>query len=145
MAQWIHDHKVLLGWLAGLSALTFIGTLIVVPMLVVRIPQDYFAERRHHSLPWWQRHPVLRALSTLLKNLAGWVFIVAGLAMLVLPGQGVITAVVGLMLIDFPGKYRLERWLASRRLLMRTMNWMRRRAGRPPLRTPRRRPPPRVP
>ena len=70
------------------------------------------------------------------KNVGGWLFILAGTVMLVLPGQGIITMVVGVMLIDFPGKFRLERWLAARRPLMRALNWMRRRAGRPPLQVP---------
>ena len=67
------------------------------------------------------------------KNALGSLFIVAGLAMLVLPGQGIITTVVGLLLIDFPGKFGLERWLARRRPLMRWINWIRSRSGRPPL------------
>jgi hypothetical protein len=136
MPEWIGDHNVLLAWLATLSVVTFVGTLIVIPMLVVRIPENYFVERRHHRLPWWERHSVLRVASVILKNTAGWLFIAAGIAMLVLPGQGIITIVVGLMLSDFPGKFRLERWLASRRLLIRAMNWIRSRAGRPPLQVP---------
>ncbi|UCD27426.1 MAG: hypothetical protein JSV03_09880 [Planctomycetota bacterium] len=133
MPEWIGDHKVLLGWLATLSLVTFIGTLIVIPILVIRIPENYFMERRHHRLPCWERHPVLRLAGVILKNAAGWLFIATGIAMLVLPGQGIITIVVGLILSDFPGKFRLERWLASRRLLIRAMNWTRSRAGRPPL------------
>jgi hypothetical protein len=62
-------------------------------------------------------------------NAAGSLFIVAGIAMLVLPGQGVITIVVGLLLIDFPGKFRLERWLARRRPLMRGITWIRSRTN----------------
>jgi hypothetical protein len=136
MPEWIGNHKVLLAWLTTSSVVTFVGTLIVIPMLVVRIPEDYFMERHHHRLPWWDRHPVLRVASVILKNTAGWLFIAAGIVMLVLPGQGIITIVVGLMLSDFPGKFRLERWLASRRLLIRAMNWTRSRAGRPPLQVP---------
>jgi hypothetical protein len=40
------------------------------------------------------------------------------------------------MLLDFPGKYRLERWLATRRAVWRSINWLRRRAGREPLQQP---------
>ena len=140
MPEWISDNKVLLGWLATLSVLTFVGTLIVIPMLVVRIPEDYFIQRRRHRLLWWERHPVLRLVIVIIKNAAGWLFVAAGIAMLLLPGQGIITIVVGLMLSDFPGKFRLERWLASRRILIRSMNWTRARAGRPPLQVPQPRP-----
>lgn len=136
MPEWIGDNRVLLTWMVGLSVATFVGTLVAIPVLVVRMPEDYFVERRHHRLRWWERHPLLRLVVVILRNIAGWLFIAAGVAMLVLPGQGMLTIVVGLMLIDFPGKFRLERWMAGRRSVMRAMNWTRSRAGRPPLRVP---------
>ncbi len=136
--EWIGDQKALVGWLATLSFVTFVGTLIAIPLLVARIPEDYFVRRRRHRLSWWERHPALRVVGVISKNAFGSLFIVAGIAMLVLPGQGIITIVVGLLLIDFPGKFRLERWLARRRPLMRGINWIRSRSGRPPLLEPKR-------
>ncbi len=120
----------------ALGAVSIVGTLIAIPMIVVRIPEDYFRARRRHRPSWWEQHRAFRLASLIVKNVVGWLFIVTGIAMLVLPGQGIITMVVGLMLIDFPGKFRLERWLARRRLLMRAMDWMRSSAGRPPLQAP---------
>ena len=67
------------------------------------------------------------------KNVLGAVLMIAGVAMLVLPGQGLLTMVLGFLLIDFPGKYRLERWLVARPMVHRPLNWIRRRAGREPL------------
>jgi hypothetical protein len=64
------------------------------------------------------------------------VLVVAGLVMLVVPGQGLLTIVVGLMLLDFPGKYRLERWLATRPKVWQSINWLRRRAGYEELQRP---------
>jgi len=58
---------------------------------------------------------------------------VAGIIMLVLPGQGIFTILIGIMLLNFPGKYRLERWIVARRPVLRSINWLRRRAGRAPL------------
>jgi hypothetical protein len=52
------------------------------------------------------------------------------------PGQGLLTIAVGLILLDFPGKFRLERWLATRRSVWRSLNWLRRRAGSKPLQMP---------
>jgi len=57
----------------------------------------------------------------------------AGIAMLVLPGQGILAILGGIELMDFPGKYRLERWIVSRPAVLRSVNWLRRRMGRPPL------------
>jgi hypothetical protein len=67
------------------------------------------------------------------KNLMGYVLIAAGIAMLVLPGQGMVTMLLGIILVDLPGKYRLERWLVARGPVFRSINWLRRRAGRDPL------------
>jgi UPF0716 family protein affecting phage T7 exclusion len=67
------------------------------------------------------------------KNLLGGLLMIAGLAMLVLPGQGLLTLFVGFLLIDFPGKYRLEKWLIRRRYILRPINWLRARRHRAPL------------
>ncbi|MHC4091271.1 MAG: PGPGW domain-containing protein [Planctomycetota bacterium] len=136
MQQWIADHEALLASLAAMSVITFIGTLIVIPILVVRIPEDYFTERRRRPVAWWERHRLLRIVALVVKNVLGGLFIAAGVAMLLLPGQGALTIIVGLMLTDFPGKFRLERWLASRRAVVRAMTWIRARAGRPPCKCP---------
>jgi len=68
-----------------------------------------------------------------LKNLLGYLLILFGIAMLVTPGQGLLTVIIGLMLIDFPMKYRLERWLAGRKNVLNAMNWLRQRAHKKPL------------
>jgi hypothetical protein len=119
-----------LWWLGASSVLTFVGTLILVPWLVVRIPADYFAHQKRRKVPWADQHPVVRWILLIAKNLLGYVFVLAGLAMLVLPGQGLLTLAVGIMLLDFPGKFDLERSLVGRRPVMRTINWLRRRTGR---------------
>ncbi len=122
-----------LWWLALGSALTFIGTLVLVPILVVRIPRDYFVSRKRRRSTWRSMHPVPGLALLVVKNVCGVVVVLAGVAMLVLPGQGMLTIVLGIMLLNFPGKYRLERRVARMRLVARSINWMRARAGHPPL------------
>ena len=51
---------------------------------------------------WRQRHPVLRWIGFLIKNVLGVILVLMGLAMLVLPGQGVLTLLIGISLLDFP-------------------------------------------
>lgn len=131
MLAWLRDHEGLLLWL-GVSAAMFVGSLVIVPIAVARIPEDYFAHDRREPLD--TRHPLLRLTLRVLKNVLGFVLVVAGIAMLVLPGQGILTIVIGIALLDFPGKYRLERKLVSRPAVLRSLNWIRRKAGRPPLR-----------
>jgi hypothetical protein len=133
MIDWIQGHQAILWWLAVLSIITFVATLVAAPLLVLRIPSDYFAPGRHHRKLWTDRHPLVRGMLMAGKNLLGCVFIGTGILMLVLPGQGVLTILAGIMLLNFPGKYRLERWVVTRPQVLQSINWLRRRAGRVPL------------
>ncbi|TPV95469.1 MAG: hypothetical protein B7733_09795 [Myxococcales bacterium FL481] len=126
------DPVVLTG-LSILSVVTLLGTAALVPFVVARIPEDYFARteaqrRRSRGVMW--------LVGAVLKNALGLVLLAAGLAMLVLPGQGVLTVLAGLSLLNFPGKRALEVRLISRPAVWRTVTWLRRRCGRPPLRLP---------
>ncbi|MDA1281003.1 MAG: hypothetical protein O3B95_13375 [Chloroflexi bacterium] len=131
--DWTRTHTTGMWWMAGLSALAFVATLIIVPVVVVRIPADYFAYASRHPGPWANQHFVLRMLVIAVKNILGGSLIAVGTLMLVLPGQGLLTIAIGSMLLDFPGKYRLERWLVSRGSVLLAINWLRKRAGRVPL------------
>lgn len=118
--------------LGVVSGLFFIGTLIAIPILIVRLPDDYFIQ--NHRQTWLQnRHPVLRVSAYVFKNLLGYVFLLAGIAMLMLPGQGILTMVIGVSLIDFPGKQKLQRQLIGQPAVLRTINRIRRKFGRKPL------------
>ena len=118
--------------LVVVSGVFFIGTLTAIPILIVRLPDDYFIQ--NHRQTWLQnRHPVLRVSVYVIKNLLGYVFLLAGIAMLMLPGQGILTMVIGVSLIDFPGKQRLQRQLIGQPAVLRTINRIRRKFGRKPL------------
>ena len=67
------------------------------------------------------------------KNVVGIVFVVVGLVLLLLPGQGLLMILIGLLLMDFSGKRRLERRIVARPAILKAMNAMRRRRGHPPL------------
>ena len=133
MISWLREHEAIIVWLVTASGALFIATLIAVPIIVIRLPADYFAHGRREAPPWGEAHPVVHVILVVLKNAAGAVFVLVGLLMLLAPGQGLLTMVIGLVLLDFPGKYRLERWAMSHRFVLRPINWLRRRARRPPL------------
>jgi hypothetical protein len=133
---WTREYEVWLAWAAAISLIVAIASLLLVPYVVVRIPDDYFAGERRRESRLHRLHPVLYVLVIAVKNLLGLVLLAAGIAMLVLPGQGLLTMVIGLMLLDFPGKYRLERWFMSRPSVLAGVNWVRRRAGCPELVVP---------
>lgn len=121
-----------LGVLLIVSILSFVGSLILIPVILIRLPADYFMPQYSHR--WLQgHHPLLRVLGHVLKNVTGVVFLCAGLAMLVLPGQGLLTILIGLSFLDFPGKRRLEAAVLGQPTVLRTINALRARFGRPPL------------
>ena len=122
-------------WAGALAIASFVAGLILVPILVVRMPADYFTRAR---LPDKAHggHPVARIVLRVLRNALAAVLVAAGIAMLVLPGQGVLTILIGLTLADFPGKRRLEIAIIRRKPIAKVMAWMRERAGKPPLELP---------
>ena len=133
MLEWIRANEWLLSWLGALSIVMFAGALIAVPLVLVRLPADYFAPpKRDKSRAGWRR-PMLRILWLVGKNFLGAVLVVAGLAMLFLPGQGILTLLLGVSLMDSPGKYRLERWIVTRRPVIAAINALRKRSGAAPL------------
>lgn len=129
----IRVNESLLLALGLFSILSLLVSLFLIPFLIVRIPVDYFSGEKRHLLPWARRHMVIRWIGLILKNLFGTLFVMLGFAMLFLPGQGLLTMFIGILLLNFPGKYRLERCLIRRPSVRNAANWLRRRAGRPPL------------
>ena len=66
------------------------------------------------------------------KIIVGVFLLVCGVVMLVLPGQGLITIVIGLSLIPFPGKNKIEQKLLSRKSVRSSLNWIRIKANKAP-------------
>ena len=119
-------------WLAALSIVFFIGTLIAIPFILVRLSADYFDVRVPR--PWMQdHHPVLRVAGHIVKNAVGALFLFAGFLMLFLPGQGVLTMVIGISMLDFPGKRKIEAKLIGQPTVLNVINSMRKKYGKPPL------------
>lgn len=130
------DWSVVAWWGSGLSLLAVVATAIGVPWVVSRLPYDYFS--REERLAWRERPsaPVTALLLALAKNVLGGLLVAMGVVMLFTPGQGLLTILIGLLLLNFPGKYRLERWLVLRRGVLRGLNWLRHRHGRRPFEAP---------
>lgn len=128
-------------WLsAALFVVMLLGSLAFVTLILVKLPADYFAEaQRPPAFAWEQRHPAVRWTVLVAKNVAGVLLLVLGviLSLPLIPGQGLLTIIIGLMLLNFPGKRRLERKLVSRPRVTRAINRLRARFGKPPLVPPR--------
>ncbi|MBW2457793.1 MAG: hypothetical protein JRI68_25030, partial [Deltaproteobacteria bacterium] len=118
----------------ALFLFSLVVTSAIVTAFVVWIPPNHFVAKQR-GLQRRIASPVLRVAATIGKNLLGVVLIVAGLALALpgVPGQGVLTMLVGLLLLDIPGKRRFELHLVRRRPIHRIMNRLRARFGREPL------------
>ena len=121
-------------WISAASLLSAAATLLTIPWVIARLPADYFHHSHRQHWRASQRPPAIALVFGVVKNLVGAVLLVLGVVMLFIPGQGLLTILVGLLLMNFPGKYRLERWLVQRPGVLRSLNWLRKRHGRPPFR-----------
>ncbi|MBX3301121.1 MAG: hypothetical protein KF693_02780 [Nitrospira sp.] len=118
--------------LTALSVVFFIGSLIAIPFILVRLPTDFFDTRVPRR--WMENHhPVLRLFGHLVKNVIGAIFLFVGFLMLFLPGQGILTMLIGVTMLDFPGKRKLEARMIGQPAVLNTVNSMRQKFGKPPL------------
>ena len=134
MLEWIGLSNALAWWMVIGSAVMFGGAILLVPVLVARIPEDYFLHPRKAMPGLASAHPAVRWILVILKNLIGVACLFFGALMLVLPGQGILTLLLGVTLLDYPGKFRVQRWLVRRKGVLESINWIRKKADKPPLR-----------
>ena len=121
------------GLLFGLLifVVTFVVNLAIVSFILVKLPADHF-NKNHRTSFWLGRHPVIRAMGIIGKNILGVLLVVVGILLSIpgVPGQGLLTILLGIMLLDFPGKRRLEQNLLSRPQILKTINRLRARFGK---------------
>ncbi len=131
ITEFVSSYKAYILWLATISLFVFIFSLISIKWLVALIPTNYFIKKnmvkskRSYSFIW--------LISIIVKNLIGYTLILGGLLMLVLPGQGLFTILMGLVLSNYPGKYNIERRFISIPSVLKTVNWLRKKSNKPPL------------
>jgi hypothetical protein len=121
-------------WGVTLSLVLALGSLVVAVAIVVAWSPHHFKDGGRTPL-WERQHPVVRALGIGAKNLAGVVLLLLGFVMALpgIPGQGILTMIIGMTLLDLPGKRQTERRLIGRPSVLRRLNALRARFHRPPL------------
>ena len=132
--EWLQGRETLFAWIGSLSLGILIISAITTPIIIRRLPRDYFLGKGAHDVP--RGHPLLRLAFFITRNLVGGILVTGGIIMLVTPGQGLLTVVIGLLVMDFPGKRRLEICLIRFGPLNKAINWVRRRDNQPPLELP---------
>jgi len=129
--QFVTNYKKFIFWLGSISAVIFIFSLLSIKWLVALIPSDYFMKKEDSKFKI--KYPFLWVISLLIKNVLGYSLIIGGIFMLVLPGQGIFTIMVGLMLSNYPGKYEIERRFIAIPRVLKGINWLREKSNQPPI------------
>ena len=125
-------QKILVGALIFL--VSFFVNLGIVSIILVKLPADHFSKSRKTKF-WAGPRPAIHAAKVIGKNIAGVLLVALGIVLSLpgVPGQGLLTVLLGIMLLDFPGRHRLEQKLLSKPSIVNTINSLRGRFGKPPL------------
>lgn len=124
--------KIAIGVGLFLASLTISFAAIAVVM--VKIPANYFSSHyKRDFLPnsTW----LVRWGAVILKNILGIFLIILGILLSLpgVPGQGILTILLGLIMLDIPGKRPLEARIINRPTVLSAINKLRERYGKPPL------------
>ena len=114
--------------LISVSVASFIGSILFCTLVIAYLPPDYFVPNRRISRI---KQPILRIGLQCLKNLFAVVLVIVGLIQIPLPGQGVLTILIGVIISDIPGKRGLERRIIRSPAVLATANGIRSRFKRP--------------
>lgn len=117
--------------LAAISLATFLISLILIPVVVTKLPKDCFLKLQSPPKKTQSFGPGRMAM-LVLRNFFGATLLLAGFAMLFLPGQGLLTMLLGILLLSIPGKARLVLFLTASHSCRHTLDWLRKKSGKPP-------------
>jgi Ca2+/Na+ antiporter len=123
------DYHQYFVWMGIVSFVVFITSLLLTTSLIGKIPQDYFIHTNKHKV---EIEHLGHLIIVVIRTLIGFVLLIAGIIMLVTPGQGIITILLGLFLMEFPGKRKLELKFIKHNPTFKALNWLRNKAGKSP-------------
>jgi len=123
----------ILSWLAISSLFIFFFSILAINFLIKMIPVDYFDSSKRELSPFKTNNPIIWLILFIAKNIMGYLLIIGGILMLVLPGQGLLTIFLGLIFSDYPGKYKLEKRFITIKPIYRYINWVRKKSDIEPI------------
>ena len=130
-SYFLQNNQIFL-YISGLSTIFFLLSLMGLSWLISIIPHNYFVDKKRVSFIK-MKNPLMWLSIVIIKNSIGLILILCGILMLILPGQGVLTIITGLIFLDYPGKFKFERLLVRNKLILNSMNWIRRKLDKPDL------------
>lgn len=123
------DYHQYFVWMGIVSFVVFVASLLLTPILLGKIPQDYFVHTNQQKVEIKHLGHLIIVIS---RTIVGFVLLIAGIIMLVTPGQGIISILLGLFLMEFPGKRKLELKLINHEPTFKALNWLRGKANKDP-------------
>lgn len=124
--------SILIGF--GLFLGSILISFIAIGIVMVKIPANYFSSHYVQDFlpdsPW-----IVRWGAVIAKNVLGAVLILVGILLSLpgVPGQGILTILLGLIMLDIPGKRPLEAKIVKRPNVLSAINKLRKRFEKPPL------------
>ena len=139
MINWISEAWASLSWSSIIVGVAlFLVSLAVsfasIAIVMVKIPPNYFSSHYKRDFlpdsPW-----LVRWGAVIAKNVFGVFLILLGIVLSLpgVPGQGILTILLGLIMLDIPGKRPLESRIIGRPTVLRAVNRLRAKYSKPPL------------
>ena len=139
MIDWLSQLWASITWgqiLLGVGL--FLGSLALsfgaIAIVMVKIPKNYFSS--HYKRDFMPGSSfIVRWGAVIAKNIFGVFLIILGIALSLpgVPGQGILTILLGLIMLDIPGKRPLEARIIKRPAVLSAINNLRSRYGKEPL------------
>ena len=129
--KWLKGNILISVIISILSFLTFLGTIFIIPVIVVFLPTDYFIKYGYRHNYLFKKHPVFRYIVLIIKNIFGIFFLLLGIILLFLPGQGILTIFAGILLLDFPKKKALIIYFIKKEKVHKAINKLRIKFNKP--------------
>ena len=131
MSTFLTTYGPTLKLLGLISTATFFLSLLIIPWIIGRLKEDFFLHL-HEPRIREDEHPVIFILVRVLRYSVGTFLFLAGILMLFLPGQGLLTMILGLSLLDFPGKRKAVDSLLGFKSVQKGLNWIRKKEHKTP-------------
>ena len=113
-------------WVLVVSVVVVIASIVACGIVIVRLPADRFVNPPEEP----------KGAAAIVRNVIGAILVLGGVAMLVLPGQGVLAILAGLLVTTFKGKRKLIEKIVKRPKVQNALQWIREKANRPPFEFP---------
>lgn len=122
-------NDIFIFYTAVFSVLFFLVGITLIPYLILKIPYDYFNYSSKKAYFSNKREIAVYYLKMILRNIAAFLLFLIGVILLFIPGQGLLTIFLSLLLADIPGKYKIEKYMIKKEKIYNMLNGFRQKHG----------------